>query len=145
MPDILEPYMSNSNPTLEHHGILGMRWGHRKQEISSKKKNTKKSYADLARNAKKYKTSVNEVGEYTFNSKDAKDFEVESAKVGMILGAANGVVLSSVMYTAGSLLGGDEVGKILGIGGLAGTALGSIGSAYHVKVLENGKVTSKSK
>jgi hypothetical protein len=41
MPDILEPYMSNSNPTLEHHGILGMHWGHRKQEISSKKKEHK--------------------------------------------------------------------------------------------------------
>ena len=35
MSDILEPYMSNSNPTLEHHGILGMRWGHRKQVFSS--------------------------------------------------------------------------------------------------------------
>ena len=35
MPDILEPYMSNSNPTLEHHGILGMHWGHRKQIFSS--------------------------------------------------------------------------------------------------------------
>ena len=34
MSDILEPYMSNSNPTLEHHGILGMRWGHRKDETS---------------------------------------------------------------------------------------------------------------
>ena len=30
MSDILEPYMSNSNPTLEHHGVLGMHWGHRK-------------------------------------------------------------------------------------------------------------------
>jgi hypothetical protein len=35
MSDILEPYMSNSNPTLEHHGILGMHWGHRKQVFSS--------------------------------------------------------------------------------------------------------------
>ena len=34
MSDILEPYMSNSNPTLEHHGILGMRWGHRKDKTS---------------------------------------------------------------------------------------------------------------
>ena len=53
MSDILEPYMSNSNPTLEHHGILGMHWGrHLKKAyvdsyISSSKQNERriKSYA----------------------------------------------------------------------------------------------------
>ena len=42
MSDILEPYMSNSNPTLEHHGILGMHWGHRKDKTSSISKSKKK-------------------------------------------------------------------------------------------------------
>ena len=48
MSDILEPYMSNSNPTLEHHGVLGMKWGqHLKKAyvdsyISSSKNNERK-------------------------------------------------------------------------------------------------------
>lgn len=43
MSDILEPYMSNSNPTLEHHGILGMHWGHRKQVFTSGRTRNSKS------------------------------------------------------------------------------------------------------
>ena len=53
MSDILEPYMSNSNPTLAHHGVLGMKWGqHLKKAyvdryISSSKNNERmiKSFA----------------------------------------------------------------------------------------------------
>ena len=52
MPDILEPYMSNSNPTLEHHGILGMRWGHRKDKMSSVTKSKKKKKVSAREEAK---------------------------------------------------------------------------------------------
>ena len=55
MSDVLEPYMSNSNPTLEHHGILGMHWGHRKDKKSSVSKSKKKNYP-----SKKYYTSSSE-------------------------------------------------------------------------------------
>ena len=48
MPDILEPYMSNSNPTLEHHGILGMHWGHRKQVVTSGRTRSSKSTKSLS-------------------------------------------------------------------------------------------------
>ena len=52
MSDVLEPYMSNSNPTLEHHGILGMRWGHRKDETSSVSKSKKKKKVSAREEAK---------------------------------------------------------------------------------------------
>ena len=55
MSDILEPYMSNSNPTLEHHGILGMHWGYRKDKTSSISKSKKKNYP-----SKKYYKSSSE-------------------------------------------------------------------------------------
>ena len=52
MSDVLEPYMSNSNPTLEHHGILGMHWGHRKDETSSVSKSKKKKKVSAREEAK---------------------------------------------------------------------------------------------
>ena len=52
MSDILEPYMSNSNPTLAHHGVLGMRWGHRKDKMSSVTKSKKKKKVSAREEAK---------------------------------------------------------------------------------------------
>ena len=52
MSDILEPYMSNSNPTLEHHGVLGMHWGHRKDKTSSVSKSKKKKKVSAREEAK---------------------------------------------------------------------------------------------
>ena len=86
MSDILEPYMSNSNPTLEHHGILGMHWGYRKDKASSISKSKKKKHP-----SKKY-----------YKSSSEKDKAIIGHAAATILGT---VALESIENTAFHALG----------------------------------------
>ena len=78
MSDILEPYMSNSNPTLEHHGVLGMKWG----------QHLKKAYVDSyvsssKNNERKIKQFAKQDSDYYKNNssnKYAKDLAAIGAK-----------------------------------------------------------------
>ena len=86
MSDILEPYMSNSNPTLAHHGVLGMHWGHRKDKTSSISKSKKNNYP-----SKKY-----------YKSSSEKDKAIIGHAAATILGT---VALESIENTAFHALG----------------------------------------
>ena len=90
MSDILEPYMSNSNPTLEHHGILGMHWGYRKDKTSSISKSKKKNYP-----SKKYYKS-------SYKSSSEKNKAIIGHAAATILGT---VALESIENTAFHALG----------------------------------------
>ena len=78
MSDILEPYMSNSNPTLTHHGVLGMKWG----------KHLKKAYVDSyvsssKNNERKIKSFAKQDSDYykrNSSNKYAKDLAAIGAK-----------------------------------------------------------------
>ena len=200
MPDILEPYMSNSNPTLEHHGILGMRWGHRKDETSKLTDNYSTEQFNRDKiiygngGAKRINKSIsNGYNVSTARSKEKthRDHVIsknkyfrQGGKVAVGVGTAVGsyAALSAVGKFADSRSGRLLIYRILGLNkendmhkvvvslnkmdnaiqiindpaikgiiatGAATTASllgGDIAvSAHHVKVLENGKVTSKSK
>ena len=86
MSDILEPYMSNSNPTLEHHGILGMHWGHRKGKTPSVSKAKKKHHL---------------IKDH-YNSRSEKDKAILGHAAATILGT---VALESIENTAFHALG----------------------------------------
>ena len=200
MSDVLEPYMSNSNPTLEHHGILGMRWGHRKDETSKLTDNYSTEQFNRDKiiygngGAKRINKSIsNRYNVSTARSKEKthrdnviskNKYFRQGGKVAVGVGTAVGsyAALSAVGKFADSRSGRLLIYRILGLNkendmhkvvvslnkmdnaiqiindpaikgiiatGAATTASllgGDIAvSAHHVKVLENGKVTSKSK
>ena len=133
MSDILEPYMSNSNPTLEHHGILGMHWGHRKDKTSKLTDNYSTEQFNRDKiiygngGAKRINKSIsNGYNVSTARSKEKthrnhviskNKYFRQAGKVAVGVGIAVGsyAVLSAVGKSADSLSGRRLIYRILGL------------------------------
>lgn len=120
--------MDDSKQYLSHHGILGMKWGRRKQKQTS---GSSRRSGSNARSGPKRVLRKNMTAEQRHMSNKQIGLSIVGSMVGSSVGSAVG-------STVGSLVGGSGWGQYIGTG--VGSALGSIGG---ISVANAGKKVNK--
>lgn len=99
--------MDDSKQYLSHHGVLGMKWGHRKENTSSGRKRTLRK-------------------DMTYSQRRQSNRQIIGNIAGNLAGAAVGGAIGGIV---GRSYAGSSVGSVLGL--LGGTALSQVGSTVN--------------
>lgn len=139
--------LNHSEDELYHHGVMGMRWGHRKQEVSSSNPRARKFAPDTIKETRRHSGISGFVNKMSARSEirahnTRKAYNQMSKK--RVL--ANGAILGAAGAAGGAIAaaanGGStrDIASAAGIGGAASFIGGLAGTSINKAIYGNKKI-----